>query len=135
MKLNGTPCILITLLIAALMSPACAQPEKDEMVPIGPEVRADLVIYFRDGVSDEQVSKFWNEVLSNPHPSGRGTWPKDGISEILAVPAVQGHEGVAVRFSRTATEAQRERVKADVNSSPVVYRVLENVAPKDIIDF
>ena len=71
-------------------------------------------------------------MLSNPHPSGRGTWPKEGIVEMIAVSPVQGHEGVAVRFSRTAAEAQRERVKADVNSSLFVYRVLENVAPNDV---
>lgn len=132
MKSSGANRIFITLLIAGLISPACAQPENKVMIPIGPEIQADLVIYFKAGVSSEQVSIFWNEVLSNPHSSGRGTWPKDGIGEMLAVPPVQGHEGVAVRFTRTATETQRERVRAGINSSPLVYRVLENIAPKDI---
>jgi hypothetical protein len=130
MKLNKTSWIPIASLLAGLVVMACSQ---SEMVPIGPDVRADLVIYFKAGVSAEQINQFWNQVLSNPHSSGRGTWPKDGISQLSAVfPAVQGHEGVAVIFWRTATEGQRQRLKADVSSSPLVFKVLENVAPRDV---
>jgi hypothetical protein len=133
MKPYRPHCFGLALLLTALVLPACSQAGKDEMVPIGPEVQADLVIYFKGGVANEQISKFWHEVLSNPHPSGRGTWTKDGISGISAVfPPIQGHEGVAVSFYRTATEAQRAKVKADVNASPLVYKVFENVAPKDV---
>jgi hypothetical protein len=129
MKLNKTSWIRNASLLASLVIMACSQ---SEMVPIGPDVKVDLVIYFKAGVSAEQISQFWNQVLSNPHSTGRGTWPKDGISQLLAVFRVEGHEGVAVSFWRTATEGQRQRLKADVSSSPLVFKVLENVAPKDV---
>ena len=132
MKLYRTICISVTIVLAGLMSTGCSWFRKDEMVRFGPDVQANLVIYFKAGVSNAEVSRFWNETLSNPHPSGKGTWPKDGIGEIAAVSAVQGHEGVSIRFVRMATVAQREKVKADINSSPLVYRVLENIAPQDV---
>lgn len=103
------------------------------MIPFGPEVKADLVIYFNAEVTDEQIDEFWRETLSKPHPEGRGYDHRDGVGDISRVfPPVQGHEGIAVNFFANATQAQREEVKADVMSSPLVYRVLENVAPKDV---
>jgi hypothetical protein len=106
---------------------------RDEMVPVGPEVKAGLVIYYKTGVADEQIEDFINQVLSKPHPSGIGTIPRDGIRGPLRVfPPVQGHEATAVTFFPNATTAQREELKADAISHPIVYKVLENVAPKDV---
>ena len=125
--------LLIAIVFIGLGSLRCSSQDKDKRVPFGPEVKADLVIYFNTEVTDEQISTFWKETLSTQHPSGRGTYPRDGISEVITVfPPLQGHEAVAVRFFQDATQSQREEIKTVVKSSPLVYKVLENVAPADV---
>lgn len=106
--------------------------ELKEKVTVGPEVRADLLIYFKADVSDEQISRFWNETLSIPLKGG--TWPRDGIRSIsiVGVGPVQGHTGIAVMFHADATQAQREEIKSRIKSSPIVYKVFENIAPGDV---
>lgn len=100
------------------------------MRPIGPEVKADLVLFFNSGVTDEQINTFWKEVLSRPNPQGKGYDHRAGVGPISRVfPAVQGHEGISLSFFPSATQAQRDELEREVKSSPVVYRVLKNTAP------
>jgi hypothetical protein len=72
------------------------------------------------------------EVLSYPDPQGRGHSHREGIGMILRENAVEGHESVAINFRGDATEAQREQIKRAVGASPIVFRVLENVAPANV---
>ncbi len=103
------------------------------MVPFGPDVPASLVVYYKASVTDEQIENFLQEVLSIPHPEGRGYNLREGVAERLRVfPPVQGHEATAITFSANATQAQREDIRSAVSSSPLVYKVLENVAPADV---
>src|SRR5438067_1999893 len=88
---------LISVLFVALLSIACIRTspsyEKNEMIPIGPEVKASLVIYFKAGTTDEQIEDFWHGVLSDPDPQGRGYSHRPGVGDLMRVfPAVQGHE-------------------------------------------
>jgi ketosteroid isomerase-like protein len=104
--------------------------EKQDMVPIGPDVRADLVIFFKTDATHDQIENFWEETLSIK--SNKGHSPRPGIRELLRLLAVQDHEGIAVTFFPNATPAQRDDIKARVKSSPLVYKVLEDVVPQDI---
>jgi len=105
----------------------------EQMVPIGPDVQANFVVYFKPGVTEQQISNFWKNVLSYPDPEGRGHYHRDGVGTILRVyPALEGHEAVAVSFFANATQAQREEIKRDIDVSPIVFKVLENVAPADV---
>jgi len=104
--------------------------EKQGMVPIGPDVKADLVIFFKLEATHDQIETFWQETLSVK--SNKGYWSRPGIREILRLLPVQNHEGVAVTFFPNATPAERDDIKARVKSSPLVYRVLEDVVPLDI---
>lgn len=107
--------------------------EHEKMVPIGPEVKSDLVIYFKHGTTNDQINNFWNNVLSTPDRDGRGSWPKPGVGDLGAVfPAVDGHEGVAVKFQESASQEEREQLKAAAGSSPLVFKIFENIAPADI---
>jgi hypothetical protein len=128
---------LIAVLFVALLSIACIRTspsyEKNEMIPIGPEVKASLVIYFKAGTTDEQIEDFWHGVLSDPDPQGRGYSHRPGVGDLMRVfPAVQGHEGIAITFFPEATENQRDELEAEIKSSPIVYKVLKDVAPKDV---
>jgi hypothetical protein len=102
------------------------------MYPIGPGVKANLVIYFKTDVDNNQIESFLHETLMYSIPNGHGFVHKDGVGTILRVEPVQGHKAIAVSFFENATEGQREQVKSAIRASPIVYKVLENVVPKDV---
>ena|SRR5687768_5089103 len=104
--------------------------EKQDMVPIGPDVKAHLVIFFKLDATHDQIETFWQETLSIK--SNKGHMSRPGIREILRLLPVQHHEGIAVRFFPNATPAQREDIETRVKSSAIVYKVLEDVVPQDI---
>ena len=107
--------------------------EKEKMVPIGPDARASLVIYFKTDATEDQINAFSQGVLSKPASNGRGYELNRAIELQLRVfPPVQGHEAIAVRFFTDATSEQREEVETAVSSSPIVYKVLKGVAPSEV---
>ena len=53
----------------------------EQMVPVGPDVKHELVIFFKPGTTHDQIESFWAEVLSYPTPGGH--WTRPGISGIL----------------------------------------------------
>ena len=57
---------------------------------------------------------------------------REEIGLILRVSSVQGHEGTAVRFTANSSPAQRRMIKAAILSSPIVYKLLENVVPTEV---
>lgn len=105
---------------------------QQEMRPIGPDVRASLVIYFKSGVTREEIQKFWTEELSEPNPEGKGYRLRDGIGGILKIAPTQGHEGLAVTLFPKVTPEQRTEIKKTLEESPLVYRILEDVVPMDV---
>ena len=106
---------------------------KSEVRPIGPDVEAHLLIYFRNPVTREQINTFSKDVLSRPHPSGRGDALPVGVETFLRIyPPVQGHEGIAIRFDPKASEVQRRTLLNSIKATPIVYRVLENRAPNSV---
>ncbi|HKO42110.1 MAG TPA: hypothetical protein VJU84_02380 [Pyrinomonadaceae bacterium] len=119
------------LVILALLQLACPQNEQ-RMRRIGPDVKASVVIYFNLGVSNKQVDDFWQEVLSKPDPAGRGHYHRNGVGDIGRITPVQGHEGISISFLPDATEQVREEVIKDIEASPLVYKVLRDVAPAEI---
>ena len=119
------------LVMVGLIQLACPRHEQP-MRPIGPEVKASLVIYFKSGVTNEQVNTFWEEVLSRPDPSGKGYYHRNGVGDIGRIAPVQGHEGISMSFFPDATKEEREEVIHDITSSPIVYKVLRDIAPADV---
>jgi hypothetical protein len=132
-NMSRTVNIFVVALLASMFLSACARPDNDEMVRIGPDVRASMVIYYKAGVNEDQINDFLQNVLGRPHPEGRGHYLRDGIVMSLRVyPAVEGHEATAITFSDRATQAQRDEIKRDVVSNPIVYKVLENEIPAEV---
>ena len=99
----------------------------EEMIPLDPDV-ADLIILFKPEASHDEIENFWQETLSMRQE--KGSWPRLGIRDIGRIPSIHGHEAVMVNFFPSATESEREDIKSRVKSSPIVYKVFENV-PKD----
>ena len=123
--------ITIVAVCVALASVACPQ-HTEKVRSLGPEVRADLVIFFHRDVTHQQIEDFWSDTLSKPNLEGRGQPHRDGVGDIARIPAVQGHEGISVSFFASATETQKEAVEKDVRSSPIVYKILKDTAPADV---
>ena len=124
----------ISVLVACSTLAACIwrppAPGRDEMIPVGPDQEADLVVFFKSGTTSEEIYKFTNETISTPGERGYRSLP--GIWRTFYLLPVDGHEGYAIEFFPNATEQQRKYVKARVKSSPIVYKVLEDVVPEEI---
>lgn len=123
--------ITLGAICVSLVSVACSS-RKATVRLFGPEVRSDLVIFFNQDVTHQQIEDFWRDILSKPDLEGRGHPLRDGVGNIARNDAVQGHEGISVSFFATASQAQKEAVERDVRSSPIVYKVLNDTAPADV---
>ena len=102
------------------------------MQPIGPDVKASFVIYFNRSVTPEQINDFSKNVLSRARSDGRGDHLSEGVRTFLRASSVDGHEAIAITFFPNATAQQRESLIRDVKASPLVYKVLEDVAPDEV---
>jgi hypothetical protein len=125
--------ILLVVSLFALFNFACPFKRDDsDLHPVGPNLRADLLIYFKAGATSDEINSFSKSVLSRPHPEGRGDYLAPGVSTFLLIGPVQGHEGIAITFFPGATKEQREDLRRTVESAPIVHKVLENRAPSDV---
>ena len=117
--------LVISVLCLSLSMIACPfSRSTDERKPIGPDVSAHVLIYFVEGTTQEQINGFSKNVLGEPPP---------GVRVFLRVPAVEGHEGIALTFFTNAPVEQRQQLVTRAKTSPGVYRVFENTAPDSVI--
>ena len=100
-------------------------------VPIGPDTKHNLVIFFNRDATHDQIENFHDEELSYYTWCGnRDTLP--AIKEYLRIFPVDGYEAVALKLFSNATQAERDTVKSKVRASALVHKVFEDVAPQDI---
>lgn len=126
--------LLSTVCLLGLLSVACpfSKSDNSDVRPIGPTVNADLLIYFNSGLSQDEINAFSKNVLSRPHPEGRGDYLPPGVRTFLRIRAVEGHKGIAITFFPSATYEQRQELITSIKASPLVYRVLENTTPDSV---
>ena len=133
MRDNFRTALLTTSCLLGLLSLACPiKSDKNEMQPIGPTVKADILVYLNSNLSHEEVNTFIRTVLSRPDPEGRGDDLAPGVRTELRLRPVDGHEGIALTFFPNASKEQREELLRSIKASPLVYRVLENTAPDSV---
>src|SRR5690348_10020438 len=123
--------ILVITIISVFLSTTCSLTEskKVEVKKLGPEAPASLVVYFNAGTTDKQVEQFDNDFLSDARADGRGRKDKDGIWSVsrLLPSQANNHEAIAITFHDDATEEQRRAIKESFKTSPIVYKIYENV--------
>jgi hypothetical protein len=117
------------LAILAFCVSACSL--NDRIHNMGPEVTADLIVYFKADVSPEQIKSFWDTVLSYSAPDGHQSL-RPGVGRLSRVDAVEGHEGIAIIFFWQAWETERAQLRRNITASPLVFTVVENIAPQDV---
>jgi len=133
MKKSRNIVVILAAICFGLLNLACPFNKREEkMEPVGPGVRADFLIYFKTGATDAETNLFYKDVLSRPSPDGRGYSNPPGVKTVLRLSEVQGHEGVAVTFFPAATREQRENLKRSVQSSSLVYKIIENAVPANV---
>ncbi len=118
-------CLLVTI--------ACPfSKSENPVLPIGPTVEADLLVYFKSDLSREQINDFIDNVISIPEPEGKGYYLPPGVRTRLRLRPVEGHHGIAITFFPNASEEQREELMKTIKTSPLVFKVLENTAPDSV---
>ena len=121
------------ILISVGMQSGACQKQSDDWVKIDITERdKGLLIYFNKGVSNLEVENFYNNVISTSRPDLKGYDLPAGVELRFKLEAVDGHEGVAIKFEPNSTEDQREKLKESVRKSPIVYKILENTDPSKI---
>lgn len=106
--------------------------QKQKIVRFGPEVKASLVIVFKPDVTDEQVEDFRRSVLQVTTSNETERKYLSGIRQYLRVLPIQKHNAIALTFHDDIAQAQREEIMKRVKSSPLVYKVFENIASVDV---
>jgi hypothetical protein len=101
----------------------------DRINNMGSDVTADLIVYFKTGTTQQQIDNFWNNVLSYPDRNGRGQFLRPGVGRLSRVESVEGHEGIAVIFYWDAWPSQRATLRGLIDASPIMFVVLEDIAP------
>lgn len=123
----------IILLSFIFQTPSCHQKEDDSMIKWkGMNDVNDIVFLYKKGVTYEQKEMFQNKVLSKERPDGRGQDNPDGVIDLMLGRVIGDYDGGTINFSKNATLEQREKLKKAIESSPIVYKVYENVVPNEI---
>jgi hypothetical protein len=127
-------CILqIILATAFFLLTSCGYPETPMVKLKGPDDKVELVFFYKKGVSYEEKQGFENNILHKSDPNGKGYASQEGVSGEFFV-RHSDYEGYAVEFYPNATSEQRNKLKKALESSPIVYKVFENVIPNQIQD-
>jgi hypothetical protein len=124
----GRPFSQIALLSLALVFVGCYSTGPE--VPIGPDTKHDLVIFFKRDATHDQIENFYTGDLSYSWCGDR--YPLPAISEYLRLFPVDGYEAIALKFFRNASQADRDTVKSRVRASALVHKVFQDVVPQDI---
>jgi hypothetical protein len=94
-------------------------------VSVGPEVKASAVIYFRKGITGQQVESFNSSVLM------MSAIPQHDYLRLLPSQA-NGHEGIAITFLANAPADKVTAALATIKADNRVENVYLNIAPDSI---
>jgi hypothetical protein len=122
---------LVLAFVLASMVTSCG-PDTGKMTPLLPNGVADLVIVYRKETTDEQIEDFLNNVLAHRRPDVRGHEFLPAIGLVARESDIPGYKATDIKYRSDAPQWQRDEVKRAALSSPIVYKVLEDVAPSKI---
>ncbi len=117
--------IILSILIAA---PGCHKSQTWER--FGRSSKANLVVVFKKGTSTKDINHFLSVQVFEKHARA-GDWPRPGVGAVVKT-TIGDLDGYAISLSPDATPEQRQAIRQNVADSPLVLRVFENIAPKDI---
>lgn len=120
--------LLISIVLLAFLF-SCHQQVNDEMIYFGPDQKVPIVFYFKKGTTNEEINYFLDNVLGSQRSDGKGKELLKGIQGQFMV-RTQDYQGYALD---RIDENERENILKAINSSPLIYKVFENVVPNEIV--
>lgn len=125
------------LFLVVVFSIACSSQHPpnndDDIIRMGPNERADLVLFFKRGTDWKEILEFNHSVIGIPNKSGSGFQSLPGMMSKIKI-QIYGFEGEAINFKPNATDEEKTFLKKSVEASPLVYKIYENVIPEAIND-
>src|SRR5437016_2096763 len=103
--LSVTAAVLLVLLVALC---GCRHSPQGR-VHFGMSTKADLLVVFKAGVSQNDINQFIFDHLEIGDLE-KGFWPRPGVGSILQA-SVSEHDGYVVYFRQDATPEQRRQIK------------------------
>jgi hypothetical protein len=106
----------------------------NEMSPIGSELKQRIVIVFKKETSQEEIHRFDENVLRKkvPQPNGVLLAFADGICNFSYPQMSPEVTIVDVPFCADATEDQKQKIRDEVMSSPIIDTAIEDVSPGEV---
>ena len=105
------------------------------MQRFGPDQSASVVIYFRHGVTNQQIEQFISDVLeedARPRHDGRD-YPTFVDSYLRLSPnRANGFEACAITFRPESTKRETEKYVNRIKADPRVAKVFRDVVPEKI---
>ena len=117
---------MLVVIVASIV--ACQR--KQEWISFIPEGRANLVVVFKEGVSAKEMNRFLGDAITIEDGKG-GDRLRPGVAALVKI-GVANLDAYEVAFQANSTLQQRNEIKRRASSSPVVYKILENVGPGEI---
>jgi hypothetical protein len=117
-----------------LLKEDCVPWVHEQMVPLGPDQKASVVIYFHKGITSKEVSDFDRYILEQPmqRPPGHGHPPFVSVYLRLLPLQANGHEAIALTFSPNAPADQLNAYIAKIKADDRVETLYFNVTPESI---
>lgn len=106
----------------------------EQMISYGPSEKASAVIYFRKGITSQQVEDFTSAVLEVPTQQRPGHGLPAFVHSYLRLAPMQanGHEGIALNFFANASADKVNAYLASIKADMRVETVFLNIAPDSI---
>lgn len=128
---------LALLFLVTFFSIACSAQHPasndDDIIRMGPNERADLVLFFKKGTDWKEILEFNRSVIGIPNETGSGFQSLPGMMSKIKI-QIYGFEGEAINFKPNAKDEEKDFLKKRVEASPLVHKVYENVIPEAIND-
>ncbi len=106
----------------------------EKMISFGPDQKASVVIYFRKGVTDQEVEDFKSAVLEGPTQQNPGHGLPAFVQTYLRLAPMQanGHEGIALIFFDNASADKAGAYLNAIKADRRVETVFLNTSPNSI---
>lgn len=106
----------------------------NDMRPIGSELQHRIVFVFEASATQEEINKFDETVLrkSVPQPNGVLLTFADGVCNFSYPENRSGARVVDVPFCANATDEEKQKIRREIVTSPLVRTAFEDVAPGEV---
>jgi hypothetical protein len=104
----------------------------EKMISFGPDQKASVVIYFRKGITNQQVEDFNSTVLEVPTPQSPGHGHPAFVQTYLRLARTNGHEGIALTFFDNTSPDKVNAYLTAIRADSRVEKVFLNTSPNSI---